>query len=313
MRALSGLVWAGLMQGAGLHAAPVVALVFSPDGGMLVGAAGDKVLLASPESGKTLQALTCEGMRVTSVAFEGSGKLLAVGGGTPGEKGTVLLFDWRTRKRAGSVAAGNDVVTQVAFSPDGRRLAAAGADKVVRTYKVVEGDQPLMEDYSLRGHAAAVEAVAYSPDGDFIVTASLDRSVKVWSAAEGKLLRSFGQHTDAVHGLAFRPGRDAQPAMCATGGDDNTVRIWQPGIGRMVRIVRGAEGPILALAFATDGQSLFAAGQEGIVRQIDAGSDEILRQWKVSSDWIHSLAVSPDGRFLAAGDWAGKITLQPLR
>ena len=103
-----------------------------------------------------------------------------------------------------------------------------------------------------------------------------------------------------------------RPPQCATAGDDRTVRVWQPGIGRMMRIVRGHDGPVLALAFAPDGRCLFSATQEGIVREIDADSDAVLSQWHASTDWIYHLAVSPDGKKLAAGDWAGGIHVKQL-
>jgi WD40 repeat protein len=138
----------------------------------------------------------------------------------------------------------------------------------------------------------------------------VDRSLKVWSAADGKLVRSFGQHTDAVQALAFRPATadwPAAPPFCSSGGDDRTVRVWQPTIGRMVRIVRRHEGAVLALAFTPDGRALFSAGKEGIIRRIDSDSDEVLGEWRASDEWIYSLAISPDGRTLATGDWSGVI------
>jgi WD40 repeat protein len=77
----------------------------------------------------------------------------------------------------------------------------------------------------------------------------------------------------------------------------------------MVRIVRGFRGPVLALAYAPDGSRLYAAGSEGRIRMIDADSDGILAERQVTREWIHSLAVSPDGRTVAAGDSAGAIAL----
>ena len=90
------------------------------------------------------------------------------------------------------------------------------------------------------------------------------------------------------------------------------MRVWQPAIGRMVRIVRRHEGRVLALAYAPDGARLFSAGAEGVIRVIDADSDAILGEWAAHDDWVHALAVSPDGKWLATGDWAGNVRLWEL-
>jgi WD40 repeat protein len=79
-----------------------------------------------------------------------------------------------------------------------------------------------------------------------------------------------------------------------------------------MRIVRGHEGRILALVYAPDGRTLFSAGEEGIVRQIDAESVAQVAQWQASSEWIHQIAISPDGRSVATGDWAGQVTVKAL-
>lgn len=307
------LLLCGALYAAETHAAPLTALAFSPDGSVLAGAAGNKVLLLSPQTGEGADSLTWEGMRVVALAFQPRGALLAVGGGIPGEKGEVRLLDWRRKTWLGSMSANADLVTGVVFSPDGRQLAIASADQSARVCRIDDGGRRIVPLFSLAGHSGPVTSVAFSPDGKLVVTASRDRSVKVWSADDGRLTRSFGHHTDAVHCLAFRPtmpDRAEAPAYCATGGDDRSVRVWQPGIGRMVRIVRHHQGSVLALAFAPDGRSLFSAGQEGIVRQIEADSDTVLHEWRVTDDWIYSLAISPDGRTLATGDWAGKVRCQ---
>ncbi|MBN9688707.1 MAG: WD40 repeat domain-containing protein [Verrucomicrobia bacterium] len=296
-------------------AAPVTGLAFSPDSAVLAVASGQSVSLRNAATGRESTSVSCGKERALALSFQPNGPLLAVGTGIPGERGGVRLLDWRRQAWLGSLSTNRDVVTSVAFSPDGQSLATTSADGSATLHRIESNGAKLTAAFPLIGHSAAVQAVAFSPDGGILVTASMDRSLKVWSAADGRLLRSFGQHTDAVLALAFRPvvpdRADASP-YCASGGDDRTVRVWQPSIGRMVRIVRQHDGPVLALAYTPDGRFLFSSGQEGFIRCIDADSDEVLGQWRASADWIYSLSVSPDGRTLAAGNWAGAVGLWEL-
>jgi WD40 repeat protein len=298
-------------------AGPVAALAFSPDGSALAVAAGGGVELRSPRDGSVLRRIPYDLARIMAVAFHPRAQVLAAGGGAPGESGAVVLADWRTGAARARLDGAGDVITGVVYGAEGSLLAAASADGSVRVLRTGESGAQAEEAFRLAGHTGPVLAVAFSLDGKLLVTAGADRSVKVWSADGGTLLRSLNHHGGAVHALAFRPAppgeaagaADAETAVCATGSDDRTVRVWQPASGRMVRIVRRHEGAVLALAYARDGESLYSAGAEGILRRIDAASDEVRGEWPAGGDWIYALALSPDGKTLASGDWAGGVKL----
>jgi hypothetical protein len=68
------------------------------------------------------------------------------------------------------------VVTDVAFSPDGRRLASASQDRTVKVWDLRSEQEAL----TLQGHTDTVYSVAWSPDGTRLASASSDRTVKVW-------------------------------------------------------------------------------------------------------------------------------------
>jgi WD40 repeat protein len=105
----------------------------------------------------------------------------------------------------------------VAFSPDGRWLAGAMADRTVRVWDLASGELR----HTLNGHIDLVMAVAFSPDGKQLASTSYDRTVRVWNLAteQSRVLRG---HSGAIETIAWLD----DGARLITAGRDGTLRIW---------------------------------------------------------------------------------------
>ena len=106
----------------------------------------------------------------------------------------------------------------MAFSPDGKRLATGGEENLVKVWDVQTGK----ELRSLPGHRGNVYTVAFSHDGRWIASGSTDSTVKVWDGRSGELVRTFRGHTAIVTGVAFSP----DDRRLISGSRDHTVKLW---------------------------------------------------------------------------------------
>jgi WD40 repeat protein len=132
---------------------------------------------------------------------------------------SLRLVDATTGQEIRRFEGHQEVVTDVAFSPDGRLALSASADQRVIVWDTTTG-QPV---HYLTGHTASVQAVAFGPDGQLAASGGADGTVLLWDVAAGTLLRRFVGHEEYVLEVVFAPDGRTLLSVC----DDDTVREWQ--------------------------------------------------------------------------------------
>lgn len=315
------------------------------DAGALPPAAGEMETKAAPAIPEIKPRAPVKAL-IGALAFHPDGKLLALGAFKE-----VRLIDPATGKLVATLPGESEDVRAVAFSADGRLLAAAGGQPgrggEVKIWDA-EKRAPLR---TITGHADCIYTVAFAPDGKSLATASYDKLIKLWDVDSGKEIRTLKDHIDAVYALAFAPdgkrlvsasadrgvkiwdtasgerlytlseatdglntlALDPQGKRVAAAGLDRTIRIWSLDEkgGTLLTSLIAHEDAILQLAWSPDGKYLISSSADKEVKIFNAADLTVVKTWP-QPDWALSVAYAPDGKTFAVGRFDGSYEIYHL-
>ena len=145
------------------------------------------------------------------------------------------------------------------WSPDGKRILAAGADKHLRLWDPTKGT--LLA--ALEGHSGVVTAVRFHPDGKRALSASHDKTVKVWDLASAKVLTSL-QHPDLVRCFSL-----GEKGLLLTGDESDAASLWDLKSGKLVtRWIAHEESGVFSVALNEKGDRALTGGVDSPVVKI---------------------------------------------
>ena len=252
---------------------------------------------------------------LTTVAFSPDGKYFA----TAGEDGDLPVQLYNAK--GGHIPSLNEDhctepqeqhwkcgIFDVAFSPDGKFLLTASADKAIKMYDL-KGN--LLK--TLTNHTARVNSVVFSHDGQFFLSASDDGTAILWNH-NGTMKQAFKGHSGAVTKALFSPNGK----YIATVGIDNTAKLWDLD-GHIIATYAGHKSRISSVNFSPHGEYILTTSTDRkamlwSVRPIIQSS--ILKH----DNEVISAHFLPDGnRILTASNdmtvrlWKADVTTEPLK
>jgi serine/threonine protein kinase len=198
-----------------------------------------------------------------------------------------------------------DKVFAVAYSPDGKWLATAGADQAVRVWEAVSGK--LL--YVLKGHTDNVRGLTFHPKTERLASAGEDGKVKIWDLCKGQEISTLtpaGKPT-WLRTAAYSPDGRRLASSNSTG----TVFIWDSETNKEVATLRAGYFAILGLAYVPDGRSLVTADLDGRVKVWDVATGKAAVTCNGFSN-ARALAVSPDGTRFALGSDEGPVEIREI-
>jgi WD40 repeat protein len=193
------------------------------------------------------------------------------------------------------------------FDPARRYVFCGSEDAVVERFKLADGARTLLNG----GHDTWVRALAFSKDGVQAISGGCDGRITWWETAADapKPIRSIEAHKGWIRSLDVSP----DGTLLASGGNDNAVRLWNVADGTLVRELAGHQRHVYSVAFHPQGQFVLSGDLVGVLKQWEVATGKEVRTFdakplhtyeggqQVDFGGIRALAVSPDGKWLAAG------------
>ncbi len=191
------------------------------------------------------------------------------------------------------------IITGVAWSPDGKRIASASQDETVQVWDATTGGHVL----TYRGHTSIVTAVAWSPDGVHIASASQDGAVQLWNATTGTYMFTYRGHTGTVTALAWSP----DGTRIASSSWDKTVQVWDATTGKRLLTYQGHTSIVTAVAWSPDGVHIASASADHTVQVWDAATGNHVYTYHGHAGPVNAVSWSPDSKRIASGSDDHKV------
>ena len=310
---------------------PITTLTFVDGGSALLAGGFHELTQWDPKTGKLTGRIPLPVQRVQSIAVDSISGRVAVVGGTPGVSGELLVIEPGDAAKSSaalrSLMKASDVILSVRFSPDGKTLAAGGADGSLRVFDVGTGKLRWKAD----PHADWVTDIDFSPDNQLLVTASRDKSCRVFEVKTGLAEASYLDHPEPVFAAIF----SGDGGHVFTAGRDRRIHMWASSNGNAKGRTDGFGGDIVRLERA--GNRLYSVCADGTLREHAANQGvaptekpatqpdpkkkpqekpqprELTREIKASSEWLYSVAASEKAGLVAVGSHDGKVHVYAMK
>ncbi len=269
-----------------------VSFEFSPSNEtIIIGESSGVLRVLNRTTGKQLRRFSGVSNSTETLAISPKGDLLAAGG----HHEVIYLFDLKTGKLVAPLEDGHaGTIYSVAFSKDGKKVITGGKDRLIRIWD----KEAVKELKRLEGHEWHVRCQAVHPDGKTLISCgSYDEAVRFWDIESGRQIDKIPAQSQRLHSLALSPDGGTLAFV-----DNKHIHIWDTKLKKdrfaplkLPNLIGGLD----CLCFMNDNSAIVVRGRRD-VSFLDPADGRLIRQATLQNGAdIKSIAVSPDGRYLA--------------
>ncbi|MEZ6121781.1 MAG: protein kinase [Planctomycetaceae bacterium] len=270
-------------------------VAFSPnDAYVAFGGADHCVKLLEGKTGAELRSFPGHESWICGIAFAPDNQRLV----SAGEDQSVRLWDIESGEEIATLIGHTGRVNSVSFNPEGTHIVSGSQDGTIKLWDAESGQ----EIWSRDPNGVHVFDVGFSPNGKQIASASDDQIVRLWDVESGRLVAELSGHASGVMGVVFSP----DGKRIASSGYDNTLKIWDAqskqelisvptrNQGEM-NVAGGQVHNFCGVAFSPDGRRIAAGMDNGIIRFLDAPTEQEVFTLRGHTDSVTTGTFSTDG------------------
>ncbi len=281
------------------RSASIAAMACSPWAPLVAIGGQEQVVLYHTENGQLLGVIPFPEGEPQSLTFTRDGRQLLIGGGRHSHSGCAVLVDVATGQRISKVGDELDIVLAADISPNKRRIAIAGPQKMVRVFDSATGEKL----FEMKKHTDWIYTLRYSPDGVLLASGDRGNGLILWEAESGNLYADLVGHKGAVTRVDFRLDSN----VLASSSLDGTVKFWDMMESKEIKSWAAHPGGANDVRFARDGR-LASAGKDAKVKLWN-GNGELQKEYPGLAESALRVSLTGDGAVVVAGDWNGKVQM----
>jgi WD40 repeat protein len=266
----------------------VWSIAASPDGTTLVSAGEDRTIRVwDLTTGNCRSVFRAHQQRIWAIAITPDGTQIVSGS----DDRTIKIWDLQRGKCLKTINGYGNWIKSIAVVPHHNWLLSGHRDCLIRIWDL--GNRACI--HTLSGHTEAIVSIVVSPNGHYLASSSLDRTIRLWNLTDLTCIHTLDLQIEGIWSLAFSP--DSHKLI--VGDEYAQLQIWDIATGSLDRAIDCDLQRIQSIAICHVHDRI-ATAWANTIKIWDFATGTCLHSFQTHQR-THSIAFSPDGRYLASG------------